>query len=368
MNIITRKIQINVNESDKELQANYYEQLHKWRYITHQAANTISSHMFFMEKAKDMIYLSDEMKVKLADIGKDEDGMLNTSYQNSTYRVVSSLFKGNIPTDILSNLNSTISATFKKEKSQYFTGERSLRSYRNNIPIPFSAKSMRDLQIVDDYGNYGFMLFKTPIKTFFGQDRSNNKVIFDRIVSGEYQVKNSSIQFKKNFNGGKSSWFLLLTVALPEKQYTPIEGKEVICELSVDHPIIVRDGKKKHYIGNAEMFLYQRRQIQEKLKKLQTSLQFTVKGGKGRNLKMKAINRFKKKEVNYVTTKLHTYAHRLVNYAVKAEAEKIVLLNQKQKEEEAKENEFILRNWSYYDLIKKIEYKAKFYNIVVEKQ
>lgn len=58
----------------------------------------------------------------------------------------------------------------------------------------------------------------------------------------------------------------------------------------------------------------------------------------------------------------------LVNYAVNNRCDEIILLNHIQREKDAKEENtegipFVLRNWSYYGLKTKIEYKAKMNNI-----
>ena len=73
---------------------------------------------------------------------KDEEGILNTSYQNSMYRLVSNAYKGEVPSDILTNLVSNIVSSYKKEKSLIWQGKKSLRSYRDTIPIPFSKKNI----------------------------------------------------------------------------------------------------------------------------------------------------------------------------------------------------------------------------------
>lgn len=94
-------------------------------------------------------------------------------------------------------------------------------------------------------------------------------------------------------------------------------------------------------------------------------------GGKGRKKKCQAIDRWHEKEKNYVTTKLHTYSRMLVDMAVKHRRGKIVLVDQKRREDEAKEQNkngepFVLRNWSYYGLKDKIAYKCKMVGIKLE--
>ena len=83
------------------------------------------------------------------------------------------------------------------------------------------------------------------------------------------------------------------------------------------------------------------------------------RGGHGRTRKLKAVEKYKDKETKYVNQRLHVYSRRLIDFCVKHQAGTLILLNQEAKIEAAKENQFVLRNWNYYELIKKIEYKAK---------
>lgn len=348
--IITRKIQVAILEEDNDKKNDLYQQLHKWRFICRQAANIISSHRFTQDNIKDYIYLTEEVKVKLADASKDEEGIFQTSSQNSCYQVLSKRFKGEIPTSILSSLNQNVSKTYKEEKPQYFTGERSLRNYRKNIPVPFGS---RDVSFFECKEDLCFDLFKINFKMLFGRDRSGNEAIVRKIMKGEFKLCSSSITYDLK----KKKWFLLLCVDIPKRAYKPKEGQELNAFLDVEIPIKLMSGNNAISIGTKEDFLYQRLQIQSALRRLQANLRY-ARSGRGRKSKLKAIDRFKKKEKNYVSTKLHTYSKILILEAKRLKAETINLIDQKQSEEDAKENPFILRNWSYYGLLEKIKYKA----------
>lgn len=358
--ILTRKIEIYVNEPDKEIKSEHFNTLHKWRFTCLKAANILSSHYFTMDNIKNMVYLDDSVKVKLADKNKDPEGILSTSYRNTGYQLVSSLFKGTMPMDILSNLKDVIFKTYKEEKTEYYKGDRSLRSYRNNIPIPFSSKALKFTK-QENSKNYNFSLFKIPFATRMGADRSGNEIIIDRILSNEYKLCNSSITWDKR----KNKWFLLLCYNQLEEKFNPTAGKIIEADLNVLIPIIAKADGKKIEIGHSDEFNYPRIQIQHKLHTLQKSLRY-ANGGKGRKSKLQAIERFKKKEKNYVTTKLHTYSRMLVRFAIKEKAEKIILKNQNLKESSVKENDFVLRNWGYYGLKQMIEYKSHRVGINVE--
>ena len=87
-------------------------------------------------------------------------------------------------------------------------------------------------------------------------------------------------------------------------------------------------------------------------------------GGHGRRQKMKATERYHKKEVNYIGTKLHVYSRAIINEAIRHKCGNVVLVGQLKKEDEAKEqfrngDPYLLRNWSYYGFKDKIAYKAK---------
>jgi len=53
------------------------------------------------------------------------------------------------------------------------------------------------------------------------------------------------------------------------------------------------------------------------------------------------------------------YSRKLIDFCIKQQASTLILLNQEAKIEAAQQERFVLRNWNYYELTKKIEYKAK---------
>jgi len=62
------------------------------------------------------------------------------------------------------------------------------------------------------------------------------------------------------------------------------------------------------------------------------------------------------------------YSRRLIDICVKSGAGTLLLVNQSNIEEVAKDDEFLLRNWSYFGLIEKIRYKANMagVNVIIE--
>ena len=68
--ILTRKIQLIVDSNDKQFIHQTYETLYRWQYICFRAANYIFTHRYLQEQVKELIYFTEEMRVKLADIQK----------------------------------------------------------------------------------------------------------------------------------------------------------------------------------------------------------------------------------------------------------------------------------------------------------
>lgn len=358
--ILTRKIQLLIDCDDKEKRNAHYKQLYDWQRMCFRGANYIFTHHYLQDQIKEILYVTDEVKVKLTDVNKDSEGILNTSRMNTTYRLLSNYFKGQMPSDIFSNLNNTLVSVYNTERTAYWKGEKSLRNYKRNIPIPFSAKLIKLMN--DEKGrNYTFTLFKIPFKTYLGKDRSDKKVLLQRALVGTIKLCSCSLKIDK----GKI--FLLAAFEMEQDQHLLDEAIIAEASLSIEHPIAVKAGKEATQIGNKEEFLHRRLAIQAARHRLQRGSTYN-KAGKGRKRKLKSLDDYSEKEKRYVDNRLHLYSRRLIDFCIKNQAGTLLLVNQEQKEEIAKEEEFLLRNWSYYGLREKIAYKANKagINLIVE--
>ena len=392
---ITRKIEIYVCEPDKELKKEYIHKLYEWRDGIRQAANLIVTHKFAQQTVRDFMYFQPDVMERFAlehpdkvsvskKTGKQtikynvSDTLVNEkglSEQNTTYRLISNLLKGKVPSDMYGCLNQAVSKTFKETVKDINRGEATIRSYKNSIPMPFSADSISNIHKAED-NRYYFTLFGIPFCCLLGQDNSNNAVIIDRCISKEYKLCSSAIAFRKSFDRDsgkkKNKLFLLLCVDIPQQQVKLNPKKALFAYLGIDKPIQClfkqatdpTDVKLKWVsIGNEDEFIHRRLQIQAALRRCQINCRYS-KGGKGRKRKMKAVEWFHEKEKNYVDTKLHLYSRLLVDLAIKNRCSTIFLVNQKPREKKAKDEkdkgkDFLLRNWSYFGLKTKIDYKCK---------
>lgn len=350
--IITRKIQLLIDSEDAEVVKQAKAQLYQWQNICFRAANMIMSHQFIQEQVKDFFYLTEDIKLKLTDQKKDEDGILTLSKEGATYHVLSQHFKGQVPMNMMGNLNHSLLSYFNKEKAAYWKGEKSLRNYKKNIPMPFGAEVISKFSLTPDNRNYSFKLFQIPFRTYLGRDKSDKKIMLERIRTGVLKLRASHLQLVD----GKV--FLLAAIQIEKEQH--VLDPAVIAEatLAIEHPITVKIGKYEHVIGNKEEFLHRRLAIRAAIYRVKKGTVFN-RGGHGKKRKMKSLDDYKQQEKRYVEQKLHVYSRMLINFCIKHQAATLLLVNQRAKEELAKEDPFLLQNWSYCSLKEKIGYKAE---------
>ncbi|MEX0995982.1 MAG: hypothetical protein WDZ45_02905 [Flavobacteriaceae bacterium] len=349
---LTRKIQLIVDLPTKEERKSALDMLYQWQNRCYRAANLIVTHLYVQEMIKEFFYLSEEIKYKLADEKRDAAGMLQRSRINTTYRVISDRFKGEIPTNILSSLNRALLSSFNKNRPEYRKGERSLTNFRRDMAFPFSEELVSGLRYEAEKKAFCFRLFQIPFRTYLGKDHTDKRKLLERVIAGETKLCTSHIKLKE----GKIFWLAVFEI---EKEQHPLKPERIAeASLSLEYPIVVKTGTTRLTIGSKEEFLYRRLAIQEARKRAQHGATFSG-GGKGAKRKLKAVDRFRKTESNYVRNRLHVYSRKLIDFCIKHQAGTLVLLNQENKISIAKEEEFVLRNWSYYELMTNIKYKAE---------
>ena len=373
--IITRRIEIFISEGDKALRKEYYEKLYRNRDTAMKIANMGISHMFMLDNTTP--YLSQEDREKLEYLGCPKaDGHQNkATKRNAPYVAASIAFKGEADMGMASCLLQEVGKAYQDDRKKGMWN-KSLRSYKSNLPVPYKRERFVNLRFAEYTDGEGktrtgcfFTLMSIPFQMKFGRDRSNNKAVVQSVIDGMYKMCTSSIKID-----GKKI-YLLLCVDIPKKEYEPIEGKTLHCWLGVANPIVCStevnakqdydSGYRVWEIGTKEEYLQRRLAIQAAVRRCQIANRYT-KGGKGRKKKCQAIERWHDVENNYVDTKLHTYSRMLVDMAVKHRCAAILLRSQSEREDAAKGAEtLVLRNWGYFGLKQKIDYKAKMYGIEV---
>ncbi len=284
--IITRKIQIRVFESDIEKKNEYYKKLRDLNETVMRMANTASCHLYVQKNLDEFEYIKNDYKKHSVKIFEEGKGL---SPNNRTYRVLSRKYSDDLKglSDVTTNLNSQLCQTFRAESKEYFAGKRSLRTYRKDIPVPFSGDSIAGIKETEDKKNYYFTLFKIPFVTRFGKDMSGNRQIWERSMSGEYKLCNSSYQFKD----GKL--FLLAVFQFEPDKINLNPEKIAEAFLSPEYPIIFRYKLHEYTIGHKDEFFHQRNAIQESLRRQAIAARYNT-GGHGRKKKLANCDRFEK--------------------------------------------------------------------------
>lgn len=355
--ILTRRVEIFISENDKELRAQHYKQVYEWRYLLVSGANELLSYLYSIDRLKYYKFINENSKIELGIIGASGKPVKENS---ASYVLLSERMKGRIPMDILNCLQRVAVKKYMSIKSDIFKGNSSLYSYKNNIPIPFSSISLKQISWDEEHKRYFFKLFGIRFGMILGRDRSGSKRIIDNCICGEYDLCESAIFI----DDARKKLFLILNYTAPARSSNLDENRFVDAMLSVNIPIVTKYNGETKMIGNKEEYLHRRLQIQSATRRAQINSRYS-EGGKGRKRKLQAVSRFHNKERDYIKTRIHTYTKMLIDYAVENRCKTINLINQIEKEKAAKKDPFLLRNWGYFGLRKNIEYKAKLHGITV---
>lgn len=400
---ITRKIEVHLHRhgEDEEAKQRLIDDYRVWDTINdnlYKAANRIVSHCFFndayeyrlkihsprfqeIEKLlkypkrnkltdEDIKQLKAERKQLFADFKKQRHTFLRGGVaeganpeQNSTYKVISNEFLEAIPSEILTNLNQNISSTYKNYSLDVERGIRTIPNYKRGIPVPFSIKQRGELMLKRRDDGSIYVLFPLGLEwdLSFGRDRSNNREIIERVLSGQYDVGNSSIQESKN-----RKRFLLLVVKIPKESRNLNPDRIVGVDLGINIPLYAALNDNDYGgtgIGSREQFLNMRMRMDAKKRELQRNLRQSTNGGHGRAQKLQALERFEGKERNWVHLQNHIFSKSIIEYALKNNAgaiqmERLTGFGRDKNDEVDSDFKFILRYWSFFELQTIIEYKA----------
>ena len=284
---------------------------------------------------------------------------IGTSLRNFGYRI-STKYKDQIPSSIRTTLNSNIFKTIQKNLNDILKNKISIPSFTSShMSIYFNYRE----SVTKNGEKYHLLVNKELGLDFilnFGRDRSNNKVIVDRILSGEYKGCDSNISTKD----GKI--FLNLSF-----DFTPEKNEELnpdIClgiDMGLNRPISIarNDGK---YVGQIELgptIMGTRLAFHQQRRMLSRGLTH-AKGGHGTKRKVKKFQDLKEKEKNYCETMNHKMSKAVIDICKKENIGKIKMEDLTGITKDA--NDYYLKSWAYYQLESQIKYRAEEAVILVE--
>lgn len=359
--IRTIKLKLILSAKDKVEKEAAWTRIHQilndaWRaanwVISGQAINDQLIRRVYARKKIDPKNLEDVSEVEAALFSKD--GFMGTKRQATTERDMKAEFPS-LPSCVSNTLNQIVVSSYNNEKSDVMMGRRSLRTYRQGMPVPIAKRA-----IVIEPGEKEYVIIwklnrveQIRFDIFFGRDRANNRLTIHRIVDGANDYGSPSLKYKDK------SLYLLLPVKEPVKNMELDPGKAIGVNLGIIVPayVVADNGLARRSIGSASDFFRVRRAMQDRFRRLQSALAL-VNGGKGRKKKLRAMERLKEKEKNFARQYNHAISKAIVDFAVKHRCGMIKLELLEGYGDDHK-NDLLLRNWSYFELHSHVQYKAK---------
>lgn len=267
----------------------------------------------------------------------------------------------------------TASDKVSKDFKKIIRGEIALLNYKNNQPIPvrnrqiaiekegkdyFISLGLLSREYATELGRKGGS--KARIK-FLVSSKGNEKVIMDKVISGEYKLCDSNIQKQ-----GKD-WYLIATYQFEkDNEVNLIPNKVLGIDIGISKAVVmsVSDSPVWDSIegGEIEQFRnkveYRRNQMRNQLKWCSDN-----RKGHGRKTLLKPLEVLETKVSDFRKLTNHRYAKYIIQFAIKNQCSII----QMEDLSGINTTSSFLKRWSYFDLQTKIESKAKEYGIEVRK-
>lgn len=291
-------------------------------------------------------------------------------------------------TNILSQTLQFVKARFNTDKKELLRNEISYTNFKKNMPIMFSnlgykivhnnstgkyevecALFSRDYSKENNIKRLTFIINKLD---------GNQKATLNKIINKQY--KQGSAYIKQNKKG---KWLFGISFSFEARNGLLDRNRILGVDLGIVNTAVLQvwDSKEEEYerLSWRECILDGSRIIQfrQKVEARKRSFLWSRKAsgttnqysegkkGRGTQVKIKPIEHLNNKISNFRDTMNHQYSKYIVDFALKHNCGIIQMEDLSGYTEKVKEK--FLRNWSYFDLQSKIEYKAKEHNIEVIK-
>jgi putative transposase len=263
------------------------------------------------------------------------------------------------------NLAQTIKRAVDKWNSdlkEILRGDRSIPNFKKDCPIDIVKQSLKILKSDDGYV-FRISLINRDYTKELGRKngvydvliKANDKsqrTILERIIEGEYSYTASQIIFHK------SKWFINLTYQFETEKPTLEPNNVMGVDLGIAYPVFIAFNNSLHryHIKGGEIERF-RKQVEKRKKELLNQGKYCGEGrrGHGYYTRTKPIQVISDKIARFRDTCNHKYSKFVVDLAIKHRCGTIQMEDLSGINEDSK----FLKNWSYYDLQQKIEYKAK---------
>lgn len=284
-------------------------------------------------------------------------------FVNDKFKTGNDLYSGNCSTTI-----KTVCAEFKNSKTDFLKGAKSIISYKTNQPLDLHNKCIRITFSNNTFYVHLKLLNRPAFKrlnfsnseiTFKIIVRDNStKTILERCLDSIYGISASKLIYKHDKKHDK--WFLNLVYSFQNNVLSSLDPQKILgVDLGVHYPICasVYGDLNRLTIDGGEIESFRRKVEARKYSMLRQGKNCgDGRIGHGIQARNKPVYSIEDKIARFRDTTNHKYSRTLIEYAKKNNCGIIQMEDLKGITSSA--NRF-LKNWSYYDLQTKIEYKAK---------
>ena len=292
----------------------------------------------------------------------------------------------NLASGIIASATRRIWGTYKQDKKEIVRGEKSLRTFGKDQPIPVPAACCKltyedDLDYVLSLG-----LFSDNMRRLAGMDRGGVRFILDdkddyqrailnRLLSGEYKLCECQLAYDHAVNRRTKKargWYIMVGYAFEKETDNPALDKDKI--LGVDLGIVnvlylasSVDKYFKKYIPGSQIQNFKRKE-QKRKSDLQRSCVVRGDGsrGHGRACAVRPAEKQGEYIKNFQDNANWNYAHFVVDNAIEQGCGTIQMEDLSGISKDDKQNK-MLSHWAFYDLQLKISNLAAENGIEVRK-
>lgn len=285
---------------------------------------------------------------------KDID-LYGLSLQGYLYRELTKEFPDISPSNISQTYQYALKR-WKSDKNKVLSLQQSIPSFKLDTPISIKndyiiSNNENDVTITANLLRAKEEKYKFNFNVW-SRDNST-KTILNRIISGEY--KKGAMQIVQD---RKNKWYCLITYGYEQKESCFDKNKIMGIDMGIVNAVYwaFNFSLNRGYIEGGEINEF-RKKIQARRRTLQKQIKYCGESrkGHGRERALLPIKILSEKESNARNSINHKYAKYIVGQAIKNECGTIQLENLSGINIDNK----FLKNWTYYDLKTKIEYKAK---------
>lgn len=338
------------------------------RYKTALACNKCMTYMYtFAQESMD--YMSENGK-KINE--KERFGKSYGAWVEDKMKEIMDTFNtGNV-----SQTRQFVSNRYKNDvKKGLFKGEVSISNFKKNMPIIIHNKNYGILQ-----NNNGYELWLSLFNRDYQKENDikrltlnidkmggTEKATLNKIISGEYKQGYAQISEDKKKKG---KWYLTVSFSFDTKKNEQIDDNRILgvdlgiskvatmSVYNIDTQIWDKLSWKECMIDGFELIHY-RQKIEAKNKQMSIASKCVGEGriGHGYKTKMKPLESSRDKVSKFRDTYNHKVSKYIINMALKYNCATIQMEDLSGFSEE--QSESFLKNWSYYDLQTKVQYKAE---------